>query len=222
MPLVIAHRGVHGPGLTENTMDAYRAALDAGADMIELDVRRTGDGQLAILHDHALGKTALDSGTLDEFEDATGFQPPLLTEVLDWAGGGRIGLDVELKEDGYVAELAPLLSEFAAGGNKLIVTSFLDPVLAQLTELAPELDLGLLLSWTTDRYAERAAACGARTILPEMKLVNEALVAGAISAELDVILWDFMAASDGAWLADTRIEGFITDDVPGALTGLPT
>src|SRR5271168_5212576 len=111
-PLVIAHRGVHNTGLTENTMAAFEAAVDAGADMIELDVRRTGAGELAILHDQALGKVALDSCSLAEFEARTGFRPPLLSKVLEWARG-RIGLDVELKEDGYVEEVAPLLLDFA-------------------------------------------------------------------------------------------------------------
>jgi len=218
-PLVIAHRGVHGSGFTENTMDAYRAAVTGHADMIELDVRRTGDGQLAILHDHDRNRVALDSCSLDEFEQRTGFRPPLLTEVLAWASG-RIGLDVELKEDGYVAQVAPLLSDFAAAGNRLIVTSFLDPVLTGLHELAPELELGLLLTWTAERFEPRARDCGATTILPEMKLVNEALLAAATEAGLRTIVWDFMAADHAAWLADSRISGFITDDVPGALGAL--
>lgn len=190
--------------------------MSAHAELIELDVRRTGAGELAVLHDHELRGVALDSCSLDEFESRTGFRPPLLTEVLEWAGG-RVGLDVELKEDGYVAELAPLLSDFAAAGNELIVTSFLDPVLSQLHEQAEELDLGLLMMWTADRFSERAEACGARTVLPEMKLVNEPLVAAVDAAGLRLIVWDFYATEHAAWLSDPRVEAVITDDVPGAL-----
>jgi glycerophosphoryl diester phosphodiesterase len=219
LPLVIAHRGVHNTGLTENTMEAFQASIDAGADMIELDVRRTGAGELAILHDHAIGKVALDSCSLDEFEAQTGFRPPLLTDVLDWARG-RISLDVELKEDGYVEELVPLLLDFARGSRKLIVTSFIDPLLTQLHERAPALHLGLLLSWTADRFEQRAYACGAKTVLPEMKLVNEAIVAGATNARLELIVWDFTASEHGALLSDARVKGVITDDVPSALCAL--
>lgn len=214
--MVIAHRGVHGTGVTENTMAAFNAAVGARAEMIELDVRRTGDGQLVILHDHEIGRVAIDSCGLSELEAKSGFRPPLLQEVLEWADG-RIGLDVELKEDGYVAELAPMLREFAAGGNDLIVTSFLDPVLAALHGLADELVLGLLMSWTVDRYVERARACGASLVLPEMKLVDEALVAGALEAGLGLVLWDFFATEHAEWLGDPRVKGVITDDVPGAL-----
>lgn len=218
-PLVIAHRGVHNSELTENTMAAFQAAIDAGADMIELDVRRTGAGELAILHDHAIGKVALDSCSLDEFEAATGLRPPLLTEVLSWARG-RIGLDVELKEDGYVEQLAPLLLDFARGSSDLIVTSFLDPVLTALHERAPALQLGLLLMWTTDRFEQRAYACGAKTILPEMKLIDEALVAATKNAGLDLIVWDFMADAHAELLADKRVKGVITDDVRSAFAAL--
>jgi glycerophosphoryl diester phosphodiesterase len=200
-------------------MAAYRAAYDAGADMIELDVRRSGAGELAILHDHAIGKVTLDSCSLDEFEAQTGFRPPLLAELLDWASG-RIGLDVELKEHGYVHELVPLLLDFATTGNELLVTSFLDPVLLQLHERAPGLRLGLLLTWTADLFEQRAYACGAKVVLPEMKLVDEKLVAKTVSAGLELIVWDFMAADHAPLLSDPRLTGVITDDVPGALAAL--
>lgn len=215
-PLVIAHRGVHATGATENTMAAFALAVAAGADMIELDVRRTGAGELAIMHDHKLGDVALDSCSLEEFEQRTGFRPPLLSEVLGWAGG-RIGLDVELKEDGYAEQVAPLLADFAAAGNELIVTSFLDPLLGRVAQLAPELRLGLLMMWTAERAAERAAAAGARVVLPEMRIATELLIDAAVSSGLELIVWDFMAAKDGPLLSDARIAGVITDDVAGAL-----
>jgi glycerophosphoryl diester phosphodiesterase len=215
-PLVIAHRGVHDTGATENTLQAFELAVAAGADMIELDVRRTGAGELAILHDHDRKGVPLDSCSLDELEARTGFRPPLFEEVLEWADG-RIGLDVELKEDGYAEQLGPLLEDFAGRGNQLIVTSFIDPLLARVAEIAPDLRLGLLIVWTADRAAERAGAAGAQIVLPEMKLVDESLIAAVADAELELIVWDFMAAQHAALLSDRRVAGVITDDVPGAL-----
>jgi glycerophosphoryl diester phosphodiesterase len=215
-PRVIAHRGVHSGAAAENTMAAFELALAAGAEMIELDVRRSGDNQLAILHDHNRAGVALDSCSLDQFEDRTGFRPPLLGEVLEWASG-RIALDVELKEDGYVEQLAPLLESFAAAGNDLLVTSFLDPLLARLAQIAPALRLGLLLEFTAMSAAARALAAGAGTVLPQMKLVNEPLLAELAGAGLELIVWDFMAADHAPLLPDARVAGVITDDVPGAL-----
>jgi glycerophosphoryl diester phosphodiesterase len=179
-------------------------------------VRRTAAGELAIMHDHKLGDVRLDSCGLDEFEQRTGFRPPLLSDVLAWADG-RIALDVELKEDGYAEQVAPLLSEFAAAGNELLVTSFLDPLLARLAQIAPGLSLGLLMMWTAEHATERAAAAGAHTVVPEMKLVTEGLIEAVTGAGLELIVWDFMAAADGRLLSDDRVAGVITDDVPGAL-----
>jgi glycerophosphoryl diester phosphodiesterase len=216
MPAVIAHRGVHSGEATENTMRAFELAVLAGADMIELDVRRTGDGRLAILHDHALAGVALDSCSLDEFEARTAFRPPLLEEVLEWASG-RIRLDVELKEDGYAERLVPLLEAFVAGGGELLITSFVDPLLARLARLSRGLRLGLLLEFTAMRASERARAAGASVVLPAMQLVGEPLIAALTADGLELIVWDFMAADHAALLADGRVAGVITDDVPGAL-----
>lgn len=214
---VIAHRGTHSGGAAENTMAAFELALDAGADMIELDVRRTGDDQLAILHDYDHAGVPLDSCSLAEFEQRTGFRPPLLAEVLEWATG-RIALDVELKEDGYAEQVAPMLEAHAGAEGGLLVTSFLDPLLARLAQIAPSLELGLLLEFTAMHATRRAQAAGARTVLPEIKLVSEELIAEVTAAGLELVVWDFMAADHAPLLADPRVAGVITDDVPGALS----
>jgi glycerophosphoryl diester phosphodiesterase len=184
--------------------------------MIELDVRRTRDSEPIVFHDAELAGAPVASLTRSEIEGLAGELPPLLEEALELARG-QIALDVELKEDGYVDELADLLSGFAAGGDDLIVTSFLDRVLARLTELTPQLSRGLILSVSAERAAERARACGATVVLPKLRLVEEASLAELSDAGLTVIVWDFVAAEHAALLSDPRIGGVITDDVPGAL-----
>lgn len=213
---VIAHRGVHDTGATENTMAAFELAADLGADMIELDVRRSGTGELAILHDRTIGGVALASGSLAEFEQRTGFRPPLFTEVLAWASA-RIGLDVELKEDGYVEQVASALVDFAEGGGVLLVTSFLDPVLTQLSAIAPDLTTGLLLAVIAARAVKRARNCGATVILPQMRLVSDRLIGEVTAAGLETIVWDFMPAKHVELLSEDRVSAVITDDVPGTL-----
>ena len=216
-PLVIAHRGLHASGATENTLPAFRLAVEAGAEMVELDVRRTGDGRLAVLHDPERAGVALGACTIDEFARRTGLRPPLLGEVLGWAGG-KVALDVELKEDGYADQVTPMLAGFVAAGGELIVTSFIDALLARVAALAPELRLGLLVEGTAAGLVKRARAAGAGTVLPEMALVGEPLIAAVSQAGLELIVWGFMAADHAPLLADTRVRGVITDDVTGALT----
>lgn len=215
-PQVIAHRGLHTGALKENTLAAFTAAVEAGAEMVEFDVRRTAAHELVIIHDHRYRGVEVDSVSIDELERRTGFRPPLLTEVLDWAVG-RVALDVELKEDGYVDQLVEPLLAFKRAGGELLVTSFLDPVLATLAQRAPELRLGLLLIWTAERAIERARACGVQALLPDQRLAREPLLGAAAQAHLEVIVWDFMVDQHTTLLSDARVTGVITDDVPGAL-----
>ncbi len=145
----------------------------------------------------------------------TGALPPLLGDVLELATG-RTGLAAELKED-VVERVADLLVRFATAGGPLIVISFIDRILARLTKLAPELRTGLLLEHSAQDGIQRARACEATVVLPEMELVDEALIAEISDAGLSVVVWDFLAAKHANVLSDVRVAGVITDDVPGAL-----
>jgi glycerophosphoryl diester phosphodiesterase len=100
-PLLIAHRGMHGPGTPENTIAAFAAALAVGVAMVELDVRRTADGALVIFHDPVCRRAALDTISHAELCKLCRSSGPVAER------GARLGgrpdrLDIELKEDGYV------------------------------------------------------------------------------------------------------------------------
>jgi glycerophosphoryl diester phosphodiesterase len=100
---VIAHRGehLHHP---ENTLPAYQAAIDAGADFIEVDVRTTSDGQLVMMHDATVdsqtnGKGAVKDMTFQQIRalDVRGSKVPTFDEVLELAHG-KIGVYVDSKQ----------------------------------------------------------------------------------------------------------------------------
>jgi len=117
MTLVVAHRGA-AKLAPENTMEAYKLAVESGADAIELDVHLTADGQLAVIHDETLDRTTDLSGSIASmtmkqiraadagyrFEGPDGSFPfrgkrlrvPTLAEVLAWLPDGT-GLVVEVK-----------------------------------------------------------------------------------------------------------------------------
>ncbi len=120
--MVAAHRGV-AAGVAENTLEAFRNAIDVGADMVEFDVRRTRDGELIAFHDALVAGTPVGALTRDDIAAAAGVRPPLLTEVLQTCAG-RVKLDVELKEDGYVADVTGVLRA-GCDPAEMIVTSFL-------------------------------------------------------------------------------------------------
>jgi glycerophosphoryl diester phosphodiesterase len=218
--MVAAHRGV-AAGAVENTIAAFTNAIDVGADMIEFDVRRTRDGELVAFHDPQVGGAPVSSLTRDEISTAAGVRPPLLTEVLQTCAG-RIRLDVELKEDGYVAEVMAVLR---AGFDpaQMIVTSFLPAVVAQAKDAFAEVKTGLLVGdggRLTDLPArmrelypvELARQVKADYLAPHYRLAGLGVVRRAAAAGLPCLLWTVNSpALIRRYAADPRIVAIITD-----------
>ena len=99
-----AHRGLHGEGAPENSLEAFRRAVDAGYGA-ELDVHLLADGELAVIHDSLLQRTtgrdgrieSLTSDLLQEYTlEGTAFTIPLLRDVLELFNG-KAPLIIELK-----------------------------------------------------------------------------------------------------------------------------
>ena len=112
-PIVIAHRGASGLA-PENTLAAFHKALEVGADAIELDVRLTEDGRVAVIHDRRLDRTTTGNGpvgtcTLTELKsldagswygpEYKGERVPTLEEVFE-ALPGDFPIYVEMKARG--------------------------------------------------------------------------------------------------------------------------
>ena len=102
-----AHRGLHGNGIPENSMAAFRAALEKGYG-IELDIHLMADGELAVIHDTSLKRTAgvdvkitdLTTADLENYRlEGTEEKIPLFSQVLELYAG-KAPLIIELKADG--------------------------------------------------------------------------------------------------------------------------
>lgn len=95
--VVISHRGehLHHP---ENTLPAYRAAFEAGADFIETDVRTTADGKLVIMHDATVDRCTAGHGEVASFSlaEIRKLGVPTFDEVLAFAHR-RIGVYIDAK-----------------------------------------------------------------------------------------------------------------------------
>lgn len=143
--LIIAHRGASGCA-KENTLEAFQEAVERGADMVEFDVRRAGDGALVVIHDQEIGGRKIGDLTYEALNNISkdlGFHVPRLEEALALLKG-KIKLDVELKEAGYEAEvIAQILKYFSQ--EDLIVTSFKKNSLRAIKNKYPEIKTGLLL-----------------------------------------------------------------------------
>ncbi len=162
----VAHRGAsaHEP---ENTMLAFRRALELGADGLELDVHLSSDGVPVVIHDGTLDKTTDGSGQVREtrldalraLNAGKGEKIPLLEEVID-EFAGRCLLLIELKGPGSDVATAEMVMRKDVVAS-VIVSSFDPAKLAVVKEQAPEIETAVLTGrWDIDfvALAEDASA----------------------------------------------------------------
>jgi glycerophosphoryl diester phosphodiesterase len=187
-PIVVAHRGasVEQP---ENTIEAFEAATDAGADAVEFDVRLTDDGVPIVMHDQDVSRTTDATGLvsklpLDEIRRLRIELPgggaagvPTLDEALGCLSG-RAAADIELKnewdEAGYVPTGTPALEatldalDRVAFSGPVLLSSFDEATLRRCRSLRPDVPTGLLTSVGTDAAdaLEAAAEGGHPWVLP--------------------------------------------------------
>ncbi len=219
-PLIIAHRGAsaHAAG---NSVEAFERAIAAGADCIEFDVRRTREHELIVFHDARVAGAPVATLTRADIARRRRRVPPLLSEVLELAAG-RVRIDVELKEDGYVERVVDLIGErFAA--PEVIITSFLDEVVARVKDVEPTIRTGLLLGidrpshHVRTRLSElrpvaRAEACRADYVAPHQALVRFGTLARAAAAGLPALVWTVNRRELlRELIGDPRVAGIITD-----------
>ena len=169
-PNGFAHRGLHGPGVPENSMAAFRAALDLGAG-IECDVRLSADGKVVLFHDHNLRRlcasglaveaTTAEILTRQRLYDSNE-RIPLLTDLLALVAG-RVPLLIELKcRGGNSATLAAAVVEDLQSYSGSVGMMSFEPVIGKWLALhAPHMRRGLVISRkasTFDRWRGLRAA----------------------------------------------------------------
>jgi glycerophosphoryl diester phosphodiesterase len=213
--LVIAHRGAWGPAApsapAENTLEAFEAAIALGADMIELDVRCTRDGELVVFHD-ARVKTVPTSSLRYEALKAKGTKarPPRLADVLTLTKD-RIALNLEIKETGYIEPTIALLRSF--GVERCLVSSFLDGVVREAKAIAPELRTGLLVGAGFRRaLTTRLPATNADCLVLHRRLADATALSKAAAAGVPCVIWTVNGprALD-RYLGHPAVEGVVTD-----------
>jgi glycerophosphoryl diester phosphodiesterase len=129
-PVAIAHRGFSTEGL-ENSLTAFRAAIELGYGYVETDVHTTADGVALVFHDATLDRVtgvrgAISSLTAGQVAAAriNGREPiPTLAEMVTALPGVRINLDV--KDEGSVATVAAAIEQYSLH-DRVCVASFSD------------------------------------------------------------------------------------------------
>jgi glycerophosphoryl diester phosphodiesterase len=212
-PLIIAHRGdsAHRP---ENTIAAFKSALDLGADLLELDVQLSKDGQVVVIHDGSVDRTTDGKGrvadmTLAEIRKLSAGYPerfgdryasekvPTLAESLVLARG-RARVMIEIKkesvsdsedEDGIEARTVAAVREARMDANVLLI-SFDRRALRRVQKLAPEIRRGhLFYRASPEEVMEGAQAVETDLVMPEKGMLSDELTSAARAAGIKVATW---------------------------------
>jgi glycerophosphoryl diester phosphodiesterase len=223
--LVVAHRGASA-FQAENTLAAFDAAVAAGADVVEFDVRMTADDVAVVMHDPDVSRTTDGHGLVRDFSleglkalriratDGGSLEVPTLEEALTCLSG-RAAVDVEIKnipgdpdfdgENELAVEATLRALDGVAFVGTVLISSFNPLSIARSHSLAPDVPTGLL---TTDDVEPFAAFGFARDqghgwVLPFSKGV---LAAGS-------------SLADRVHVAGMRLGTWIVDD-PGQAVAL--
>jgi glycerophosphoryl diester phosphodiesterase len=199
--LNIAHRGASNR-FPENTLAAFAGAIDAGADMCELDVQLSRDGALVVIHDDTVDRTtggrgAVAAMTLEQLKrldagvsfgsEFKGERIPTLDEVFA-CSGGRCALNIELKSSGLEQKVCAAIRDHDALATA-IVSSFDWDALDRIRQFHLSVRVGLLASRWPVRLLGAATAIKAHAIHPRADMVTEDLCTAAHERILDVYTW---------------------------------
>lgn len=224
--LNIAHRGASGT-FPENTLSAFRAAIEAGADMCELDVQLSRDGAVVVIHDDTVERTTdgkgevaeltleelkrLDAGAKFKNGPCKGERIPTLDEVFA-ATSGKCGLNIELKAGGLEHQVAQIMRARNALDDS-IVSSFDWEYLNKIQQLHFNIRVALLAEEKPVELMINAVAMRAHAINPRWDMVTPDLCKAAHDRGLKVYTWTVDA--------DERMRALIECGVDGIMTNYP-
>lgn len=147
--IVLGHRG-YSARYPENTLIAFKKALEFGADGIELDLRGTKDGRVVVIHDEDLKRLCgvdvkVSDLTFEELNSYTvsGEKIPAFEEVLVLLDQRRI-LNAEIKEARVAEKALQLIDEFHLT-KSTVVSSFDHELIARLIKQRPDMKFGFLV-----------------------------------------------------------------------------
>lgn len=194
-PVPISHRGAAGIS-PENTLVSVQSAINLGAVFIEVDVQRTRDNVLVLLHDKRIDRTTNSSGTLSsldwaEVEAANPDYPvPTLTALFELIKPTRTILVLELKHPGLYpgieAEVLALIDEYELE-NQVIVVSFDLKSLERVAQINPDIETGQL--YIQGFYMPRARTSSLVEVFWLMPLVDPTFVWRQHQANRRVWVW---------------------------------
>lgn len=226
--LLLAHRGGLGPW-RENTIEAFRGALEQGAHGVELDVRRSRDGALVVHHDAVVEGL----GPLHELgSEELPVWIPTLDQALEACAGASVNVEIKNSprdpdHDPSEAVAFGVLEAISAARrmrpgslpSSVLISSFSSATIAALVGAGADVPLGLLVEpmRSTVEALFEAWELGCETVNVFHQTVTPELVTQARELGLGTVAWTVNGREQVASMLDAGVEVIISDDVAGAL-----
>lgn len=221
-----AHRGA--PTVApENTVAAFTAAIEQGADELELDIQATSDQQLVVIHDQAVDRTTSGTGSVSEFtlaelrqldvphHDGSIHRIPTFREILEAVGD--FPLQVELKAPGAVPLLAKLLTDEPHRIDQFWVNTGDVEMLQQMHTLCPQARLAHSVDHASIALVDVAIALNAQAVYLAWPGLDQSVVDHAHGRDLLITSWLANEPADVYRGFELGLDGLTTDDVPRVL-----
>lgn len=235
MAKIIAHRGAN-KAAPQNTIPAFRAALEMKCDGFENDVHLTKDGHIVVCHNYQIDATSNGTGTIKDMtfdelrsydfgsyfdESFKGVKIPELKEFLEVAKGVEI-IDIEIKPplDHNLMIVQKTLEEVERFGltDKLLISSFSDEVLLEVKRLNDAVPTGLLYDPTSeiidkifDDPFSFAESLGCSALHPVYFYADDDYIKEAHKRGMQVNAWTCNSETLVNSLLDFGCDGLITD-----------
>lgn len=224
---VTAHRGASA-FYPENTMAAFYGAKKLGADWIELDVQQTKDGQIAVIHDPSLQRTAgvsafvrdlsyqeiavLDAGSFFDSSFA-GEKIPLLSEVAQFAKNNGIKLNIELKPVGHETDFEKQVIEVIRQTgieDSCVITSQVYEVLETVKAYDPTIPTVYVMSLA---YGDINQLIAADHFSIEATSATRNLISSVHNAGKQIFVWTVNTRDSITKMIELDVDNIITDDI---------
>lgn len=229
MTEIFAHRGASGYA-PENTLEAFRLAMEQGADGMELDVHLTKDGEVVVIHDETLDRTSNGHGnvrdyTLEELkkfsfhnhmEKYQGVQIPTLKEALNLVKNSRIKVNIELKTGIYwyegIEEKTMDIVKTMGMEDRVIYSSFNHYSIQKVLEQNSDAETAYLFSdvpLNMEKYAKDTGVKGLHPAVYHLKMAD--FLETYMKSGLKVRVWTVNNKEDMKMFIDAGVDAIITN-----------
>jgi glycerophosphoryl diester phosphodiesterase len=213
--LRIGHRGARTTE-PENTLRSYGKALEIGVDAIELDVRKTRDNHIVVIHDADVKRTTNGKGLvadltlkeIKEFSTEKNEKIPTLDEALQFIDS-KAKILMELKEEGLERQVLDAVKSKKLEKNVIII-SFLEEALRKIRQLDSTIETGLI--YAKHQHPEKTALeLKANYLVSLYRFTHTANVEKAHKNGLKVIVWTINTREEAEEYKKKGVDGIATD-----------